>query len=48
MHRKDWLGSREKEGRERRERIKRGYFAEKQKRLIGYEKSKPFPIQRFK
>ena len=48
MHRKDWLGSRENEGRQRRERIKRGYFAEKQKRLIGYEKSKPFPIQRIK
>ena len=48
MHRKDWLGSRGNDGRHRRERIKRGYFAEKQKRLIGYEKSKPFPIQRIK
>lgn len=48
MHRKDWLGSRGNEGRQRRERIKRGYFAEKQKRLIGYEKSKTFLIQRIK
>jgi len=48
MHRKDWLGSREKEGRQRREKIKLGYLDEKQKRLIGYEKSKTFSIQRIK
>ena len=48
MHRKDWLGSREKEGKQRRERIKRGYFTEKQKRLIGNGKRKTFLIQRIK
>ena len=39
MHRKDWLGSRENGGRQRRERIKRGYLAEKQKRLINVSDS---------
>ena len=48
MHRKDWLGSRGNEGTHRRERIKGGYLVEKQKRLIGYEKSKTFLIQRIK